>query len=157
MEVGGRAPTGTLAADVRPLVRLSVTVIAEQTVDGRRASRRAGAAALRPLAFQDDVIAGYVNDAGGQRRADQPESRPAGRRDERGARAPVGPACCCTRRLATGLEGDFNRKGLPSAFAGRIGQRVAARASPCWTTASLPDRRGSLNIDDEGNPPSAMC
>jgi TldD protein len=64
---------------------------------------------------------------------------------------PGWPACCCTRRSATGSEGDFNRKGS-SAFSGQASaQRVAAKGVTVLDDGTIPDRRGSLNVDDEGN------
>jgi TldD protein len=63
---------------------------------------------------------------------------------------PAGPASCCTRPSATGWKGDFNRKGS-SAFSGRIGQRVAAKGVTVLDDGTIADRRGSLNVDDEGN------
>ncbi|MEJ0003294.1 MAG: metallopeptidase TldD-related protein [Pararobbsia sp.] len=64
---------------------------------------------------------------------------------------PAGRVCCCTRRSGTVSRADFNRKGS-SAFAGRIGERVAAPGVTVVDDGTLPNRRGSLNIDDEGNP-----
>ena len=64
---------------------------------------------------------------------------------------PGWPGILLHEAIGHGLEGDFNRKGT-SAFSGRIGERVASERAPWWTTARCPDRRGSLNVDDEGTP-----
>ena len=61
------------------------------------------------------------------------------------------PGILLHEAIGHGLEGDFNRKGS-SAFSGRIGQRVAAKGVTVLDDGTLPDRRGSLNVDDEGNP-----
>ena len=106
---------GVLAADVRPLVRVSVQVIVEQ--NGRREQGHAGGGGRFDLDyFSDERVFAYVDEAVGH-----------------------------------GLEGDFNRK-KSSVFSGRIGERVAAKGVTVLDDGTLPDRRGSLNIDDEGNP-----
>ena len=64
---------------------------------------------------------------------------------------PGWPGILLHEAIGHGLEGDFNRKGS-SAFAGRIGQRVAAKGVTVLDDGTLADRRGSLNVDDEGNP-----
>ena len=94
---------GTIAADVRPLVRLSVTVIAEQTIDGvvRRESGNGGGGGRFGLGyFQDDVIASYVESAVNAALTNL-ESRPAKAGMMSVVLARAGPACCCTRRSAT--------------------------------------------------------
>ena len=143
---------GTLAADVRPLVRLSVTVIAEQTVDGvlRRESGNGGGGGRFGLGyFQDKVIAGYV-DAAVNAALTNLESRPLPAGEMSVVLGPGWPGVLLHEAVGHGLEGDFNRKGS-SAFAGRIGQRVAARGVTVLDDGTIPDRRGSLNVDDEGH------
>ena len=144
---------GTLAADVRPLVRLSVTVIAEQTIDGelRRESGSGGGGGRFGLGyFQDPVIEQYVGDAV-RAALTNLESRPAPAGEMSVVLGAGWPGILLHEAIGHGLEGDFNRKGS-SAFAGRIGQRVAARGVTVLDDGTLPDRRGSLNVDDEGNP-----
>ena len=140
---------GTLAADVRPLVRLSVTVIAEQ--HGRREVGTGGGGGRFGLGyFQDHVLAGYVDDAV-KAALTNLESRPAPAGEMTVVLGPGWPGVLLHEAVGHGLEGDFNRKGS-SAFSGRIGQRVAAKGVTVLDDGTLADRRGSLNIDDEGNP-----
>jgi len=143
---------GTIAADVRPLVRMSLTVIAEQTVNGvvRRESGNGGGGGRFGLGyFQDDVIASYV-DAAVNAALTNLESRPAKAGLMSVVLGPGWPGVLLHEAIGHGLEGDFNRKGA-SAFTGRIGQRVAAKGVTVLDDGTLPDRRGSLNVDDEGN------
>jgi TldD protein len=144
---------GTLAADVRPLVRLSVTVIAEQTVDGvvRREVGSGGGGGRFGFAYFDEaIIDGYVHDAVHAALTNL-ESRPAKAGEMSVVLGPGWPGVLLHEAIGHGLEGDFNRKGS-SAFSGRIGQRVAAKGVTVLDDGTLPDRRGSLNVDDEGNP-----
>ncbi|MBA3591438.1 metalloprotease TldD [Methylibium sp.] len=140
---------GTIAADVRPLVRLSVTVIAEQ--NGRREMGSGGGGGRFGLGyFHDDVIAGYVDQAVNAALTNL-ESRPAPAGEMTVVLGPGWPGILLHEAIGHGLEGDFNRKGS-SAFAGRVGQRVAAKGVTVLDDGTIPDRRGSLNVDDEGNP-----
>ena len=139
---------GTLAADVRPLVRLSVTVIAEQ--NGRREMGSAGGGGRFGLAYFDDAqIAQYVDEAVNPALVNL-ESRPAPAGEMTVVLGPGWPGILLHEAIGHGLEGDFNRKGS-SAFSGRIGQRVAAKGVTVLDDGTLPDRRGSLNVDDEGH------
>ncbi|MDO9166826.1 MAG: metallopeptidase TldD-related protein, partial [Rhodoferax sp.] len=139
---------GTLAADVRPLVRLSVTVIAEQK--GRREMGSAGGGGRFGLAYFDDaVIAQYVDEAV-KAALTNLEARPAPAGEMTVVLGPGWPGILLHEAIGHGLEGDFNRKGS-SAFSGRIGQRVAAKGVTVLDDGTLADRRGSLNVDDEGN------
>ncbi|MCJ0762000.1 metalloprotease TldD [Variovorax terrae] len=139
---------GTLAADVRPLVRLSVTVIAEQ--NGRREMGSGGGGGRFGLAyFDDEHIASYVNDAVNAALTNL-ESRPAPAGEMTVVLGPGWPGILLHEAIGHGLEGDFNRKGS-SAFSGRIGQRVAAKGVTVLDDGTIADRRGSLNVDDEGN------
>jgi TldD protein len=143
---------GTLAADVRPLVRLSVTVIAEQTVKGqtRRETASGGGGGRFGLAyFSDAQITEYVDDAV-KAALTNLESRPAPAGEMSVVLGPGWPGVLLHEAIGHGLEGDFNRKGS-SAFSGRIGQRVAAKGVTVLDDGTLPDRRGSLNVDDEGH------
>jgi TldD protein len=139
---------GTLAADVRPLVRLSVTVIAEQK--GRRESGSAGGGGRFGLDYFDDVlIAQYVDEAV-KAALTNLEARPAPAGEMTVVLGPGWPGILLHEAIGHGLEGDFNRKGS-SAFSGMIGQRVAAKGVTVLDDGTLADRRGSLNVDDEGN------
>jgi TldD protein len=139
---------GTLAADVRPLVRLSVSVIAEQ--NGRRESGSGGGGGRFGLAYFDDArIAGYVDEAVNAALTNL-ESRPAPAGEMTVVLGPGWPGILLHEAIGHGLEGDFNRKGS-SAFSGRIGKRVAAKGVTVLDDGTLADRRGSLNIDDEGH------
>ncbi len=138
---------GTLAADVRPLVRLSISVIAEHK--GRREMGSAGGGGRFGLAyFSDGQVAQYVNEAVDAALLNL-ESRPAPAGEMTVVLGPGWPGVLLHEAVGHGLEGDFNRKGS-SAFSGRIGERVAARGVTVLDDGTLADRRGSLNIDDEG-------
>ena len=142
---------GTLAADVRPLVRLSVTVIAEQTVAGkvRREVGSAGGGGRFGLAYFDDAcVKAYVNEAVNAALTNL-ESRPAPAGEMTVVLGSGWPGILLHEAIGHGLEGDFNRKGS-SAFSGKIGKRVAAKGVTVLDDGTLPDRRGSLNVDDEG-------
>ncbi len=144
---------GTRAADVRPLVRLSITVIAEQTVDGsvRRELGTGGGGGRFGLGyFQDEQLAEYVDQAVNAALTNL-ESRPAPAGQMTVVLGPGWPGVLLHEAIGHGLEGDFNRKGS-SAFAGRIGERVAAKGVTVLDDGTLPQRRGSLNVDDEGHP-----
>ena len=143
---------GTLAADVRPLVRLSLTVIAEQTMAGvvRRETGSSGGGGRFGLAYFDQaMISRYVDEAVGAALTNL-ESRPAPAGEMTVVLGPGWPGVLLHEAIGHGLEGDFNRKGS-SAFSGRIGQRVAAKGVTVLDDGTLADRRGSLNVDDEGN------
>jgi TldD protein len=140
---------GTRAADVRPLVRVSVTVIAEQA--GRREVGTGGGGGRFGLGyFQDSVLAGYVDQAVNAALTNL-ESRPAPAGEMTVVLGPGWPGVLLHEAVGHGLEGDFNRKGS-SVFAGRVGQRVAAKGVTVLDDGTIADRRGSLNVDDEGNP-----
>jgi TldD protein len=140
---------GTLAADVRPLVRLSVTVIAEQ--GERRELGSSGGGGRFGLAYFDEAcVRRYVDEAVNAALTNL-ESRPAPAGEMTVVLGPGWPGVLLHEAIGHGLEGDFNRKGS-SAFAGRIGQRVAAKGVTVLDDGTLADRRGSLNVDDEGNP-----
>jgi TldD protein len=139
---------GTRAADVRPLVRVSITVIAES--NGRREIGSGGGGGRFGLNyFQDDVLARYVDQAVNAALTNL-ESRPAPAGEMTVVLGPGWPGVLLHEAVGHGLEGDFNRKGS-STFSGRIGQRVAAEGVTVLDDGTLPDRRGSLNVDDEGH------
>jgi TldD protein len=140
---------GTLAADVRPLVRLNVSVILEQ--GGRREQGYAGGGARADYSlFDADRRLAIAREAVRQAAVNlQAIPAPAGN-------FPVvlgsgWPGILLHEAIGHGLEGDFNRKGT-SAFSGRIGERVASPACTVVDDGTLAGRRGSLNVDDEGTP-----
>jgi TldD protein len=139
---------GTMAADVRPLVRMSITVIAEQ--NGRREMGSGGGGGRFGLGYFDDAqVETYVNDAVNAALTNL-DSRPAPAGEMTVVLGPGWPGILLHEAIGHGLEGDFNRKGS-SAFSGRIGQRVAAKGVNVLDDGTISDRRGSLNVDDEGN------
>jgi TldD protein len=143
---------GTRAADVRPLVRLNLTVIAEKTEGGvvRREMGSGGGGGRFGLGyFQDDVIESYVNHAV-QAALTNLDSRAVPAGEMTVVLGPGWPGVLLHEAVGHGLEGDFNRKGS-STFAGRIGQRVAAKGVTVLDDGTIADRRGSLNVDDEGH------
>jgi TldD protein len=140
---------GHVAADVRPLVRLSVQVIAEQS--GRRETGSSGGGGRTDYShFTDEVLEGYARQAVGQALTNL-ESRPAPAGTMTVVLGPGWPGVLLHEAVGHGLEGDFNRKGS-SAFSGRVGERVASRGVTVVDDGTLPGRRGSLSVDDEGNP-----
>ena len=139
---------GLVAADVRPLVRMSITVIVEE--NGRREQGYSGGGGRFDYAyFTDDVLARYANEAVAQALLNL-----AAREAPAGTMTVVlgngWPGILLHEAIGHGLEGDFNRKGT-SAFSGRVGTQVAARGVTVVDDGTLPRRRGSLNLDDEGN------
>ena len=140
---------GILAADVRPLVRLSVQVIAES--NGRREQGSSGGGGRSDYShFTEERLKEYADQAVDQALLNL-ESRPAPAGTMTVVLGPGWPGVLLHEAIGHGLEGDFNRKGS-SAFCGRIGERVAARGVTVVDDGTLPGRRGSLNFDDEGNP-----
>ncbi len=139
---------GTRAADVRPLVRLSITVIAEQ--NGRREVGSGGGGGRFGLGyFQDEQLKLYVDQAVNAALTNL-DSRPAPAGEMTVVLGPGWPGVLLHEAVGHGLEGDFNRKGS-STFSGRIGQRVAAKGVTVLDDGTIADRRGSLNVDDEGH------
>lgn len=140
---------GRLAADVRPLVRLSLTVIAER--EGRREMGHAGGGGRTGLAyFSDEVLRGYVEQAVHEAMVNL-DARPAPAGEMTVVLGAGWPGILLHEAVGHGLEGDFNRKGS-SVFSGKIGQRVAAKGVTVVDDGTIAGRRGSLNMDDEGNP-----
>jgi len=141
---------GMLAADVRPLVRLGVTVIAER--NGRREVGSCGGGGRYSLRefTADDRALGFAREAARQAlvNLDAVDS-PAGAMTV--VLGPGWPGILLHEAVGHGLEGDFNRKQT-SAFSGRIGERVASEQCTVVDDGTLSGRRGSLNMDDEGTP-----
>ena len=140
---------GLMAADVRPLTRLSVTVIAEEG-ESREQGSAGGGGRVDYGYFTDAVLQDYAKQAVHQALTNlKAKAAPAGTMT-----VVLGngwPGILLHEAIGHGLEGDFNRKGS-SAFSGRIGERVGAPGVTVLDDGTIPDRRGSLNIDDEGNP-----
>ncbi len=141
---------GVMAADVRPLVRLNVTVVAEQ--DGRRERGSAGGGGRFGMDWflEADRAAEYARMAVRQALVNL-EARDAPAGDMAVVLGPGWPGILLHEAIGHGLEGDFNRKGT-SAFSGRIGERVASEQCTVVDDGTIPDRRGSMTIDDEGEP-----
>jgi TldD protein len=140
---------GRLAADIRPLVRCSLSVIVEE--NGKREQGSAGGGGRFDFAyFDDEILQRYAQEAVHQAVINlHAEAAPAGRMTV--VLGAGWPGILLHEAVGHGLEGDFNRKGS-SAFTGRLGQRVAAKGVTVIDDGTIADRRGSLNIDDEGNP-----
>jgi len=144
------ASDGTLASDVRPLVRLDVSVIVER--DGRRERGSAGCGGRRDARWLLDAQRGTALAEEAVRMALlnlEAIDAPAGAMPV--VLGPGWPGVLLHEAVGHGLEGDFNRKGT-SAFAGRMGERVASPLCTVVDDGTLELRRGSLNIDDEGTP-----
>ncbi len=140
---------GHIAADVRPLVRVSVSVIAEQ--GGRREQGHSGGGGRVDFAhFDEERLERYVDEAVHAALTNL-EARPAPAGTMTVVLGPGWPGVLLHEAVGHGLEGDFNRKGS-SVFAGRVGERVASRGVTVVDDGTLSQRRGSLNVDDEGNP-----
>ena len=141
---------GTLAADVRPLVRMNVTVIVEQ--DGRREQGYQGTGGRHSL---EELLTPERGEALAREAVRQAlvnlEAVPAPAGTMPVVLAPGWPGILLHEAIGHGLEGDFNRKGT-SAFSGRVGERVASPLCTVVDDGTLDRRRGSLNIDDEGTP-----
>ncbi|MDP2792792.1 MAG: metalloprotease TldD [Sulfurisoma sp.] len=140
---------GHLAADVRPLVRVSITVIMK---DGnkREQGSSGGGGRFDYGYFSDAVLKDYAAKAVHQASVNL-AAKPAPAGTMTVVLGSGWPGILLHEAIGHGLEGDFNRKGS-SAFAGRIGERVAAPGVTVVDDGTMPNRRGSLSIDDEGNP-----
>ncbi|MCP5450103.1 MAG: metalloprotease TldD [Gammaproteobacteria bacterium] len=141
---------GTLAGDVRPLVRLNVSVIVEH--DGRREQGSSGGGGRVGYGWflDQDRALGHAREAVRQALINL-EAIPAPAGTMTVVLGPGWPGVLLHEAIGHGLEGDFNRKGT-SAFSGRIGERVATSLCTVVDDGTLASRRGSLNIDDEGTP-----
>lgn len=144
------ASDGTMAADIRPLIRLNISVILEQ--DGRREQGYAGGGARTNLNYflDGDISMDYAREAVRQALVQfEAEAAPAGSMPI--VLGPGWPGILLHEAVGHGLEGDFNRKGT-SAFSGKLGQKVASPLCTIVDDGTLVDRRGSLTVDDEGTP-----
>ncbi len=143
-------PDGFVATDVRPLVRLNVHIVCE--ANGRRESGSfgIGGRTLYEGLFAPATWNRAIDEALAQALVNlESVDAPAGEMTV--LLGPGWPGVLLHEAIGHGLEGDFNRKGT-SAFSGRIGERVAAPGITVVDDGSIPDRRGSLSIDDEGTP-----
>ncbi|MDE1887349.1 MAG: metalloprotease TldD [Gammaproteobacteria bacterium] len=144
------ASDGTFAADVRPLVRVNVSVIAEH--NGRREQGYAGAGGRFGYRYflESERAVALAREAVRQALVNL-DAAPAPAGSMTVVLGPGWPGILLHEAIGHGLEGDFNRKGT-SAFAGRIGEQVASELCTVVDDGTLADRRGSLNVDDEGTP-----
>jgi TldD protein len=144
------ASDGTMAADVRPLIRLNVSVILEQ--DGQREHGYSGGGARADLSYflDSDFPLDFAQEAVRQASV-QLEAQPAPAGTMPVVLGNGWPGILLHEAVGHGLEGDFNRKGH-SAFSGKVGQRVASKECTIVDDGTIPNRRGSLSVDDEGTP-----
>lgn len=147
------ASDGTYAADIRPLVRLNVSVIAEQNGQREQGYAGGGGRVSYEYFLEENRASNYVREAVHQALLNL-DATPAPAGTMPVVLAAGWPGVLLHEAIGHGLEGDFNRKGS-SAFTGKIGQRVAAPGCTVVDDGTLPNRRGSLNIDDEGT--STQC
>ncbi|WP_126453281.1 metalloprotease TldD [Sulfuriflexus mobilis] len=142
------ASDGTLAGDVRPLVRLNVNVIVEQNGKREQGSHGGGGRFGYDYFLDNALAKDYAEEAVRQALVNlEAIEAPAGTMDV--VLGPGWPGVLLHEAVGHGLEGDFNRKGS-SAFSGRVGEQVAAKGVTVVDDGSMTDRRGSLNVDDEG-------
>jgi TldD protein len=144
------ASDGTFAADIRPLVRLNVSVIATQGNRREQGSDGGGGRFSYKELVQDNAWQRFADEAVRQALVNlEADAAPAGTMTV--VLGPGWPGVLLHEAVGHGLEGDFNRKGT-SAFSGRLGQKVAADCVTVVDDGTLPRRRGSLTVDDEGTP-----
>jgi TldD protein len=144
---------GHLSVDIQPLCRLSVSVIAEEDGKGRQIGSFGGGGRVEwNYFFEQERWRDYVQQAARQALINlDAVDAPAGEMVV--VLGPGWPGILLHEAIGHGLEGDFNRKGV-SAFANRIGQQVASPLCTVVDDGTLPNRRGSINVDDEGTPTS---
>ena len=141
---------GSLAADIRPLVRMNVTVIVEAKGQREQGSMGGGARTDYSCFIDDEQALEYGREAVRQALVKlEAGEAPAGNMTV--VLGPGWPGILLHEAIGHGLEGDFNRKGT-SAFSGRVGERVASELCTIVDDGTLSGRRGSLSIDDEGTP-----
>lgn len=141
------ASDGTLAADIRPMVRLNVSVILQQGKRRERGSCGGGGRSTYDY-FSDELALSYAQEAVRMAQVNlEAVDAPAGTMPV--VLGPGWPGVLLHEAVGHGLEGDFNRKGS-SAFSGRVGQQVASPLCTVVDDGTLTGRRGSLSIDDEG-------
>ena len=144
------ASDGTLAADIRPMVRMNVTVIVEQGERREQGSAGGGGRMDYRYFVESQKAFEYAREAVRQALVNlEATAAPAGTMDV--VLGPGWPGVLLHEAIGHGLEGDFNRKGS-SAFSGMMGEKVASQGVTVVDDGTLEKRRGSLNIDDEGTP-----
>ena len=141
---------GALAGDVRPLVRLNVTVIVEQGSRREQGNAGGGGRVAYGWFLDEDRALGYAREAVREALVNL-DAVPAPAGTMTVVLGPGWPGILLHEAIGHGLEGDFNRKGT-SAFSGRLGERVASPLCTVVDDGTLAHRRGSLNVDDEGTP-----
>ena len=142
------ATDGTLAADIRPLVRLNVSVIVEQEGRREQGSDGGGGRFSYLTLLENDAWRGMADEAVRQALVNlEAEAAPAGQMTV--VLGPGWPGVLLHEAVGHGLEGDFNRKGT-SAYSGSLGQKVAADCVTVVDDGTIEQRRGSLTVDDEG-------
>jgi len=141
---------GRLAGDIRPLVRLNVSVVVEENGRMESAGHGVGGRAAFDAWVRPEAWRAQVDEALRQALVNL-KSEPAPAGETVVVLGPGWPGVLLHEAIGHGLEGDFNRKKT-SAFAGLMGQRVASKGVTIVDDGTLPDRRGSLTIDDEGTP-----
>ena len=140
---------GLMNADIRPLVRLSITVIIES--NGRRELGSAGGGGRFDYGYFDDAMLHHYAQQAVHQAVTNLDASPAPAGNMTVVLGSGWPGILLHEAIGHGLEGDFNRKGS-SAFSGRVGERVAAEGVTVVDDGTLARRRGSLQMDDEGNP-----
>jgi TldD protein len=145
------ASDGTLVADVQPLVRLNVQVVADDGRGRREVGSQGGGGRVELGVWLDPAQWRPLVDEAVRLALLNLEARPCPAGPMTVVLGPGWPGILLHEAIGHGLEGDFNRKGT-SAFAGRLGERVAAAGVTVVDDGTLPGRRGSLNVDDEGTP-----
>ncbi len=143
---------GNLSADLRPLVRFNVSVIVEEGNKREQGFAGGGGRYGYECFFKDNAALNFAHEAVRQALINL-NALPAPAGTMPVVLGPGWPGVLLHEAVGHGLEGDFNRKGS-SIFSNRIGQRVASEACTVVDDGTLPNRRGSLNIDDEGVPSS---
>jgi TldD protein len=144
------ATDGTLAADIRPLVRLNINVIVSQGNRKEQGSDGGGGRFTYEELIKEEVWQEFAKEAVRQAMVNlEADAAPAGTMTV--VLGPGWPGVLLHEAVGHGLEGDFNRKGT-SAFSGRLGEKVAASGVTVVDDGTLPQRRGSLSVDDEGTP-----
>ncbi len=143
-------PDGFMGEDIRPLVRLNISVVTEQNDRMEQGSQGAGGRYgftrfLKPEGWQ------WMADEALRQSLVNQEAQPAPAGEMDVVLGPGWPGVLLHEAVGHGLEGDFNRKGT-SVFSGRVGQQVAAKGVTVVDDGTMSERRGSLNMDDEGTP-----
>lgn len=146
------AADGSLAADIRPLVRFNVSVIVEQNGRRERGGHGGGGRTDYRYFLEDDRAMGYAREALRQALVNL-EAIPAPAGTFPVVMGSGWSGVLLHEAVGHGLEGDFNRKGS-SAYSGRVGEKVASSLCTIVDDGTLSGRRGSLSVDDEGTPTS---